>query len=139
MSAEPEAGPEAKATPEPEAESEPEQKAEREPVQTQTPRATSAPAPIESSIAQCCFYGGCSSYGTFHCYAPGVWCGASAQNCQSCGGDWCTDVSLVSSGQARQRKFLRAGGSLGTALVQSNTSIFTLEQPRRLIDDADEL
>jgi len=53
--------------------------------------ATPAAPPAEAE-AQCCFSGGCSSYGTSSCYAVGTWCSQSSENCQLCAGTYCSEM-----------------------------------------------
>merc|ERR1711972_325495 len=49
------------------------------------------PAPMESD-AECCFHGGCSSYGTSMCHNVGTWCSQSSANCQACAGTYCSEM-----------------------------------------------
>merc|ERR1719436_2244108 len=52
---------------------------------------TQAPS---TSGAQCCYHGGCASFGTAHCNAAGAWCSESEERCKSCAGTLCLPPSL---------------------------------------------
>merc|ERR1712187_47208 len=120
---EPESAPEPESEPEPEA-SEPESEPEPEPEADQllplTVPSTPTAAPGE---AQCCYHGGCSSYGTSSCNAVESWCSKSSTACTSCGGTLCTTTSLLSETRAKKHKFLHRPGAAGNALMQTSSSL----------------
>merc|ERR1719235_2109249 len=56
-----------------------------------TPSPTAAAPPADSE-AECCFLGGCASYGSLSCHSVGSWCSQSSDNCQVCAGTYCTEM-----------------------------------------------
>jgi hypothetical protein len=46
---------------------------------------------------ECCYAAGCSSYGTASCNPVGTWCSQSSDNCQTCGGTYCTEMDWWAS------------------------------------------
>merc|ERR1712048_249077 len=121
---EPEPEPESAPEPEPEAASEPESEPEPEPEADRLLPPTVPSTPTTSpGDAQCCYHGGCSSYGTFSCNAVGSWCSKSSAVCTSCGGTLCTTTSLLSEARAKKHKFLHRPGVAGNALIQTSSSL----------------
>merc|ERR1712151_1217069 len=94
-----ESEPQSKIEPESEPESEPEAEPEPEP-------ATEPSSPASAGAAQCCYFAGCSAYGTSSCNPAGSWCSDSAEACNSCGGTLCTGMSMLSETHIKRRKFL---------------------------------
>merc|ERR1711972_200900 len=47
--------------------------------------------PVEG--AQCCYYEGCSAFGTASCNAVGSWCSESEEHCSRCAGTFCSASS----------------------------------------------
>jgi len=87
------------------------------------------PAPSPPLQGQCCYAGGCSSYGSPSCNAAGTWCSESQSNCQRCGGTFCEAASFLAKGGGR--KSLRSASAkhahLGHMLIQVNlTSQWTM-------------
>jgi len=82
------------------------------------------PVPSPSLQGQCCYAGGCSSYGTASCNAAGTWCSGSQSNCQRCGGSFCEAPSLLAQGGARKAlRSVRANQAhLGHSLMQVNVT-----------------
>jgi len=82
------------------------------------------PVPSPSLQGQCCYTGGCSSYGTSSCNAVGTWCSESQSNCQRCGGTFCEATSLLAQGGARKslRSVRARQAHLGHSLVQVNST-----------------
>merc|ERR1712048_1125883 len=122
--------PESEPKPEPESEPEPEAASERESEPEPEPEADRLLPPTVPSTptaapgeAQCCYHGGCSSYGTFSCNAVGSWCSKSSAVCTSCGGTLCTTTSLLSEARAKKHKFLHRPGVAGNALMQTSSSL----------------
>merc|ERR1712125_302005 len=46
---------------------------------------------------ECCYAVGCSSYGTASCNPVGTWCSQSPENCQTCSGNYCTEMDWWAS------------------------------------------
>merc|ERR1712048_1259737 len=101
--------PESEPKPEPESAPEPEPEPEPEVDRLLPPTVPSTPTAAPGG-AQCCYHGGCSSYGTFSCNAVGSWCSKSSAVCTSCGGTLCTTTSLLSEARAKKHKFLHRPG-----------------------------
>merc|ERR1712060_691280 len=60
---------------------------------TLTPMEPVAPSP-SSTGSQCCYYDGCSSFGsTTSCNPVGSWCSESEENCGQCAGTFCKALS----------------------------------------------
>lgn len=79
------------------------------------PSPPAPPPPEAAGSAQCCYAGGCASYGTPLCNAAGSWCSGSVGACSGCGGTLCSGASLVSTGgrAGRSKKFLHRPRGLG--------------------------
>merc|ERR1711920_811242 len=93
-------------------------------------------APPAGAEAQCCFSGGCSSYGTSSCYAVGTWCSESSGNCQMCQGTFCTRTSLLSKLRLRKHSFRHQQDHKGElALMQANLTFHNFSQRRIQHDD----
>lgn len=59
--------------------------------------AAEAPAPAPAGEGQCCYHGGCASFGTAMCNAAGAWCSETSDQCSRCGGTFCTAASAPSA------------------------------------------
>merc|ERR1712137_263282 len=121
---EPESEPELEPEPQPEsvAEAAPQPESQPIPEQLPTPMPSHPTSPAAALGGRCCFYGGCATHDRTFCYTPDHWCAATSQACSTCAGQWCSDVSLASNENVRQRKFLRSSKVVGNSLVQTDTT-----------------
>lgn len=101
------------------------------PVPSPSPPNPSPPSLAPAEAAQCCFHGGCSSYGTSFCYPAGIWCSESSEHCTSCGGIWCSGASLLSARYVRSAKFLHRPGASAHVLIQLNKTYQESAKVRR--------